>query len=116
MYLHHLEIPPLRTPPKWTLQILIFCLAQTRAPVLFFDINRYNRQIFRHSLRVPPREAPLSGPPKTKFLHDQTYIACVFYISGYFRAKHFDRAWGYHPPSKTSQMDPLKINFFNGFC
>ena len=31
-------------PPK-----INFCLAQTRAPVLFFDINRYNRQIFRHS-------------------------------------------------------------------
>ena len=83
MFLHHLEIPPLRTPPKWTLQILIFCLAQTRAPVLFFDINRYNRQIFRHSLRVPPpppREAPQSGPPKTQiFARPNLRCLCFLY-------------------------------------
>ena len=100
-------------PPKWTLQILIFCLAQTRAPVLFFDINRYNRQIFRHSLRVPPpRGTPQNGPPKIKFLHDQVYDACVFDISKYFRGKHFDRVWVTTHP----QTDPLNINFFNGFC
>ena len=58
--------------------MLIFCLAQTRAAVLFFDINRYNRQIFRHSLRVPP---PQDGPPKNKFLQDQVYDACDFDIS-----------------------------------
>ena len=34
----------------------------SRAPILFFDINRYNRQIFRHSLRVPP--PPLEKPPE----------------------------------------------------
>ena len=73
------EYLPPWDPPKWTLQILIFSLAQTRALVLYFDINRYNRQIFWHSLRVPPHwGAPQSGPPKIKFLHHQTYDACVF--------------------------------------
>ena len=94
------------TPPKWTLQLLISCLAQTRVPVLFFDIKRYNRQIFRSCLRVPPyRRPPQDGPPKIKFLHDQTYDACVCDISRYFRGKHFDRVWGYHlfPPLRTSQ-------------
>ena len=64
--------------PKRTLQILIFCLAQTRAPVMIFDINRYNRQIFRQSLRVPPpRGLPQGGPPIIKFLHDQTYDVLI---------------------------------------
>ena len=71
MFWHHLGIPP-GTPPKWTLQILILCSAQTRVPV-FFDINRYNRQIFQHSLRVPlpprdpPRWTPKSNLCTTKF-------------------------------------------------
>ena len=42
-------------------------MAQTRVPVLFFDINRYNRQIFRHNLGVPSPKDPQSGPPKSNF-------------------------------------------------
>ena len=85
---------PLGPPPKMDPPNINFtvCLAQTRAPVLFFDINRYNRQIFRHSLTVPPLWGPpQGGPPKIKFLHDQIYDACVFDISRYFRGKYFDR-------------------------
>ena len=58
--------PPRGHPPKMTLHLLIFCLAQTKTPVLLFDINRYNRQIFRHSLRLPPYLGPPKWTPKNQ--------------------------------------------------
>ena len=47
---------------------------------------------------------PSRWTPKINFLHDQTYDACVFHISAYFRGKFFDRVGAYHPqglPKRT---------------
>ena len=107
------ENTPHGTPPKQTLQILIFCLAQTRAPVLFFDINRYNRQIFRHSLRVPPpTDSPKMDPQKSSFCTTK-FTMLVFLISVDMSEANILTEFGgaIHP-----QKDPLNINFFNGFC
>ena len=114
MFWHHLGIPPW-VPPKIDPPIInlfvwlklgrqFYFLISTDTTDKYFDIVWGCH---------PPGKIP-KWTPKNKFLHDQTYDACVFDISRYFRGKYFDRVWGY--PPEEPQMDPLKINFFNGFC
>ena len=93
--------------PPGTPRNQFFWLAQTRALIFFKYQHISKRQMFWHHLKISlPRVPPQSGPPKIKFLHDQVYDACVFDISRYFRGKHFDRVWEYHPPPRTPQTEP----------
>ena len=105
---------PQNGPPKYH-----FCLAQTSVPVLFFDINRYNKQIFRHSLRVPlPLGTPQSGPPQIKFCTTK-FTVPVFFISLHTSEANilteFESTTPRGPPKRTPKhqfFQQLKLEFY----
>ena len=111
----------------------MFWMAQLRVPVLVWYQQIFNRQIFWHSLGVPPPRRPpkklifwtaqftvpvsfdTGDPQKSIFSSTQLWVPVCFDINRYLTDKYFGIVWGVPPPylGDSPKWTP-KINFLNG--
>ena len=103
--------PPV-TPPNGPPKINFLNGLTLSASVLWYQ-QILNRQIFWHSLGVPPPRGPPKWTPQKSIFSTTQFRMPVFYdISRDLIDKYFDIVWGCHPPGDPPKWTPQKSIFW----